>query len=278
MRMVTADQVFAAARSILTGEVVGAHGGAPPSGNAPRFKKQIEILDLPVSAITYREWLELIDAWVKSDQTHHVCTINPEMIMIARRDPNFYHILSRADLTVPDGVGLLWAARRLGTPLPERVTGSDGVPLIAQTAAERGWRIYLLGAAPGVADKAAAVLRKRHPALQIVGTYSGSPAPGEEDAIVERVNASGADILFVAFGAPNQDKWIARNLPRLCVKMAMGVGGSLDFVAGVLPRAPELFQRFGLEWLYRLYLQPWRIGRMLRLPRFVLAVLLDKDR
>jgi N-acetylglucosaminyldiphosphoundecaprenol N-acetyl-beta-D-mannosaminyltransferase len=243
-----------------------------------RFEKRIKILGLPVSAITYGEWMELIDAWVKSDpvrqhMAHHVCTINPEMIMIAQRDPNFYNILSRADLTVPDGVGLLWAARQSGKPLPERVTGSDGVPLIAQTAAERGWRIYLLGAAAGVADKAAEVLRAKHPDLQIVGTYSGSPAPEEEDSIVERVNASGADILFVAYGAPNQDKWIARNLPRLRVKMAMGVGGSLDFVAGVLPRAPESFRRFGLEWLYRLYLQPWRIGRMLRLPRFVIAVL-----
>ncbi len=120
------------------------------------------------------------------------------------------------------------------------------------------------------------MLQARHPALQIAGVYSGSPAPDEEDEIVERVNASDADILFVAYGAPEQDKWIARNLPRLNVKMAMGVGGSLDFVAGVIPRAPMTFQRLGLEWLYRLYLQPKRIIRMLRLPRFVLAVLLKE--
>jgi N-acetylglucosaminyldiphosphoundecaprenol N-acetyl-beta-D-mannosaminyltransferase len=164
----------------------------------------------------------------------------------------------------------------MGKPLPERVTGSDGVPLIAAEAAKRGWRIYLLGAAPGVADQAAEVLRTHNPALQIAGVYSGSPAPEEEDAIVERINAANADILFVAYGAPEQDKWIARNLPRLRVKMAMGVGGSLDFVAGVVPRAPQAFQRLGLEWLYRLYLQPWRIVRMMRLPRFVLAVLLSR--
>ena len=227
-----------------------------------------------MSAITYAEWLTLIGEWVCGNQPHHVCTINPEMIMIAQRDPNFHNILSRADLTVPDGVGLLWAAKQLGKPLPERVTGSDGVPLIAAEAAKRGWKLYLLGAAPGVADKAAEVLRTRHPELQIVGVYGGSPAPDEEDAIVARVNAANADILFVAYGAPNQDKWIARNLPRLHVKMAMGVGGALDFVAGVIPRAPQTFQRFGLEWLYRLYLQPWRIVRMMRLPRFMLAVLM----
>ncbi len=273
MRMVTADQVVAAAKAILNGESVGTWRATPLP--TPPFDKHIRILGLPVSAITYAEWLDLIDQWMQSDQPHHVCTINPEMIMIARQDVNFHNILSRADLTVPDGVGLLWAARRIGQPLPQRVTGSDGVPLIAAHAAERGWRIYLLGAAPGVADQAAAVLRQRHPALQIVGTYGGSPSPDEEDAIVARINAVDADILFVAYGAPDQDKWIARNLPRLNVKMAMGVGGSLDFVAGVIPRAPQSFQRLGLEWLYRLYLQPWRIKRMLRLPRFMLAVLMD---
>ncbi len=276
MRMVTADQVVAAAKAMLSGESVGAWR-AMPLPTTSTFDKQIRILGLPISAITYAEWLSLIDQWVQSGQPHHVCTINPEMIMIARQDVNFHNILSRADLTVPDGVGLLWAARQIRQPLPQRVTGSDGVPMIAAEAAERGWRIYLLGAAPGVADQAAAVLRQRHPALQIVGVYSGSPAPDEEDEIVARINAADADILFVAYGAPEQDKWIARNLPRLQVKMAMGVGGSLDFVAGVIPRAPMSFQRLGLEWLYRLYLQPWRIKRMLRLPRFMLAVLMESN-
>jgi N-acetylglucosaminyldiphosphoundecaprenol N-acetyl-beta-D-mannosaminyltransferase len=198
--------------------------------------------------------------------------------MIARSDPNFHNILSRAAVCVPDGVGLLWAARHLGRSLPERVTGSDGVPMIAARAAQRGWRLFFLGAATGVAEKAATALRGQYPALQIVGIHAGSPAPEEEDAIVERVNSSGADILFVAYGAPEQDKWIARNLPRLRVTMAMGVGGSFDFIAGVIPRAPHWMRRSGLEWLYRLYLQPWRIRRMLRLPRFVLAVLFSEKR
>ena len=275
MRMVTVDQVVAAAKALLNNDPnVGATWQVAPT---PTYDQQIRILGLPVSAITYEEWLPLIDQWVKSGQPHHVCTINPEMIMIARQDVNFHNILSRADLTVPDGVGLLWAARRRGQPLPQRVTGSDGVPLIAAEAAQRGWRIYLLGAAPGIADQAATVLRQRHPSIQIVGTFSGSPAPDEEDEIVARINAANADILFVAYGAPDQDKWIARNLPRLNVKMTMGVGGSLDFIAGIIPRAPLSFQRLGLEWLYRLYLQPWRIKRMLRIPRFMLAVLMEKN-
>lgn len=235
---------------------------------------RIHILGTPVDALTYDDWLDLIGQWVAADdRARQVCTTNPEFVMMAQRDPNFRNILDRADLCVPDGVGLLWAARRLGTPLPGRVTGSDGLPIIAERAAQTGWRIFLLGAAPGVADEAAAVLRDRYPGVQIVGTYSGSPAPEDEDAIVRRVNDSHADLLFVAYGAPQQDKWIARNLPRLHVVMAMGVGGSLDFIAEVVPRAPQWMRNAGLEWLYRLYLQPSRIGRMTRLPRFVLAVL-----
>jgi N-acetylglucosaminyldiphosphoundecaprenol N-acetyl-beta-D-mannosaminyltransferase len=238
---------------------------------------RIHMLGLPVDGITYDQWLSTIGDWVQTARRcHHVCTVNPEFMMIARDDPNFRNILRRADLCVPDGGALLWAARRQGNPLPERVTGSDGVPRIAECAAQEGWKLFFLGAAAGVADKAADSLRAKHPALKIVGTHSGSAAAEEEDAIVKMVNNSGADILFVAFGAPVQDKWIARNLPRLQVKMAMGVGGSFDFIAGVVPRAPLWMQRRGLEWLYRLYKQPWRFRRMAtRLPYFVLAVLLQ---
>ncbi len=234
---------------------------------------RLEVLGLPVDGITYAQWFDLIDTWIAQDTARHVCTTNPEFIMIARDDVNFAHILHRADVCVPDGVGLLWAARRLGHVLPERVTGSDGVPRIAEQAAKRGWKLFFLGAAEGIAHQAAETLRARYPALQIVGVYSGSPAPEDEDNIVQRVNTSGADILFVAYGAPQQDKWIARNLPRLQVKMAMGVGGSFDFIAGIVPRAPLWMQHAGLEWLFRLIRQPWRIKRMMRLPRFVLAVL-----
>ena len=310
MKMVTPDHVVTAARRLLdaarvergegsivaeqatdggaqaesyAGTLVGAQHAAPLhpvrlTNDKPDSVEQIDILGIPVSAVTYDQWMRLIGEWVREEggRLHHVCTVNPEMVMIAQGDFKFRIILQRADLTVPDGVGLLWAARHLGRPLPERVTGSDGVPWIAAEAARQDWRIFLLGAAPGVADRAADVLRERSPGVPIVGTFAGSPAPDEEDAIVERVNASGADILFVAYGAPEQDKWIARNSPRLNVKMAMGVGGSLDFVAGVIPRAPISMQRMGLEWLYRLYLQPSRIGRMMRLPRFVLAVLLKR--
>jgi N-acetylglucosaminyldiphosphoundecaprenol N-acetyl-beta-D-mannosaminyltransferase len=195
--------------------------------------------------------------------------------MIAQQDVNFRNILKRADLCIPDGIGLLWASRWVGQPLPERVTGSDGVPFIAKHASEQGWKLFFLGAAEGIAEKAANILREQYPNLQIVGTYAGSPSAEDEDELVEMVNASGADILFVGYGAPKQDKWIARNTPRLSVKMAMGVGGAFDFIAGIIPRAPQWMQNMGLEWLYRLYRQPWRIKRMMRIPRFMLAVLMQ---
>lgn len=275
IRMVTPEQILAAADTLLNNR---SDTDIPVELTAElTAKKRLHILDIPVDCVTYDDWLARINEWVQSNaRCRQVCTVNPEFLMIARQDVNFRNILQRADLCVPDGIGLLWAARRRGIRLPERVTGSDGVPKIAQAAAKNGWRLFLLGAAPGVADKAADVLRSRYPGVEIVGTYGGSPASEDEDAIVERVNASGADILFVAYGAPEQDKWIARNLPRLKPKMAMGIGGSLDFVAGIVPRAPLWMQRAGLEWLFRLYLQPRRIGRMMRLPRFVVAVLLEE--
>ncbi len=276
MRMVTAQDVIDHALDMLNDKAANITGN-PPEAVPLRPFERLSILSVPVDAVTYSQWLAMIGQWVKSAASaRHVCTVNPEFLMIAQHDPNFFNILNRADLCVPDGVGLLWAAKHLGHELPERVTGSDGLPRIAERAAVEGWRLFFLGAGPEVAQKAADVLVERHPALQIVGIYEGSPAPEEEDAIIERINASAADILFVAYGAPVQDKWIARNLPRLQVRMAMGVGGAFDFIAGVIPRAPLWMQQAGLEWLYRLYLQPWRIRRMLRLPRFVIAVLLQR--
>jgi exopolysaccharide biosynthesis WecB/TagA/CpsF family protein len=278
MRMVTPKDVLAAVE-----EVWGAEP-APPSHLPPLSmgegeRRTVNILGIPVDDVTFGELLDRIGGWVREDgPPRQIATANPEFIMAAQRDVNFHNILRRAHLVLPDGVGLLWAARRLGTPLRERVTGSDGVPRIAERAAREGWRLFFLGAGESIAERAAKILATRHSGLQVVGAYAGSPAADEEDAIVERVRRSGADILFVAYGAPAQDKWIARNLPRLGVSVAMGVGGALDFVAGVTRRAPIWMQRLGLEWLHRLLSEPWRWRRQTRLPRFVIAVLLSSLR
>ncbi|MYH61913.1 MAG: WecB/TagA/CpsF family glycosyltransferase [Caldilineaceae bacterium SB0675_bin_29] len=171
-----------------------------------------------------------------SQPTRQVCTVNPEFIMTARRHPTFAQILAAADLCTPDGVGVLWAARRAGVRLNERVTGSDGIYRLCERAAAQGWRVFFLGAAPGIAERAAAELARLH---------------------------------------PRQDIWIHQHREELPVAVALGIGGAFDFVAGITPRAPFWLRRLGLEWLYRLARQPWRWRRMAALPLFALLVLLQ---
>jgi len=235
--------------------------------------RSLYILGVRVDDVTTSEALDLIEQFIAERTPRQICTVNPEFVMRAQQDDIFRQVINDAALCLPDGVGLLWAARRLGRRLRERVAGSDMVWRIAERASQLGWRMYLLGAAPGVAEKAAQVLQARYPALNIVGTFAGSPAPAEEDAIVARICAAQPDVLLVAYGAPAQDVWIARNQSRLQVPVTMGVGGSLDFVAGVARRAPTWMQRIGLEWLHRLIHEPWRWRRQLALPRFVWRVL-----
>ncbi len=214
------------------------------------------------------EALAHIEQMIAQGGPHQVVTVNPEFIMRAQEDAHFGRVLEEAALAIPDGQGLLWAARVLGRPLRERVAGSDMAPALAALSAARGYRLYLLGAAPGVAECAAAILSERHPGVRIVGAYAGSPSLAEEEAIVARIVAARPDILFVAYGAPAQDLWIHRNQPRMRVPVAIGVGGTLDFIAGVRKRAPVWMQRRGLEWLFRLLQEPRRWRRMLALPRF----------
>ena len=236
--------------------------------------ERVEILGTKVDPTTYGEALARIQSFVQRGGVHQVVTVNPEFVMRARWDEPFHQVLNDADLALADGIGLVWAARLLGHCLPARVAGSDLVPHIAQHAAELGWRLYLLGAPHGVAERAAQVLKDRYPGLQVAGTYAGSAAPEMEEALVGRIRAAAPDVLFVAYGAPAQDMWIARNLSSLGVPVAMGVGGAFDFIAGRAKRAPRWVQRLGLEWLHRLIHQPWRWRRMLALPRFAWALLL----
>jgi N-acetylglucosaminyldiphosphoundecaprenol N-acetyl-beta-D-mannosaminyltransferase len=242
----------------------------------------VTILGIPVHNVTYAETLGLIEQYVAEGGRHQICTANPEFVMAAQSDVEFARVLKAADLVLPDGVGLVWASRWLAwRPRPEsqravlreRVAGSTLVWRLAELAAARGWRVYFLGAAEGVAARAAATLCERFPGLVVAGAYAGSPRPEEEGVIVERVRAAGPHLLLVAYGAPQQDKWVARNAAGLKVPVMMGVGGSLDFIAGVAVRAPGWMQSLGLEWLHRLLLQPWRWRRMLALPKFVWRVL-----
>lgn len=234
------------------------------------------ILGVRVDNVNYNQALSLIESFIESRTPHQVVTVNPEFIVAAQSDEDFRTILNASSLALPDGVGLLWAARLLGHPLQERVTGVDTLQRLAALAARKGYRLFLLGAAPGVAVETAARLCQTYPGVTIVGTHAGSPAPAEEDEIVRLIQRARPDILFVAYGAPAQDKWIARNLERLGVPVAMGVGGAFDFISGRAKRAPRWVQRLGLEWLHRLCHQPWRWRRMLALPKFVWLVIRER--
>lgn len=236
--------------------------------------QRVEILGVPVSGYTYETWLAQIDNWLTNEpnQVHQICTVNPEFLVMAQSDPAFFDLLNRVSMCVPDGVGLLWAARQLKEALPGRVTGSDGIPQLAKYGSSRGWRVFFLGAAEGIAEQAVQKLLADYPDLQVSGMYAGSPSAEDAPAIIEMVNNSQTDILLVAYGAPRQDLWIDKYKDQLNVTVALGVGGAFDFIAGIVPRAPHWMRRLGIEWLFRLYKQPWRWRRMLRLPLFMWLV------
>jgi len=235
--------------------------------------RSIDVLGIRVDDVTVDEALDFVASRIAARAPCQIATVNPEFVMAAQSDAVFRDVLSHTALNLPDGIGVIWAARRLGRPLRERVSGVDVVERVAQRAGREGWKIFLLGAGEGVAQKVAEVWRSRYPGIGMAGTYGGSPRRDEEDEIVERVRAASPGVLFVAYGAPAQDIWIARNWERLNVPVAMGVGGALDFIAGITRRAPRWMQRSGLEWLHRLIRQPWRWRRMRALPRFAWRVL-----
>jgi N-acetylglucosaminyldiphosphoundecaprenol N-acetyl-beta-D-mannosaminyltransferase len=239
------------------------------------------VLGVRVDRVSQLQALDLVDQMIAlfraSGNTlpcQQIVTVNTEFVMAAQKNIEFRQTINNAALVVADGIGVVWATRFVGFPTPERITGTDTLVALAKRCAERGYRLYLLGAAPGVAEQTGVCLQSLAPGLQIAGTYAGTPALAEEDAIIERIHAANTDVLCVAYGAPSQELWIYRNLPRLPAAVAIGVGGAYDFLSGRQRRAPRAMQRIGLEWLYRLYREPWRWKRMLAIPRFMLLVLL----
>lgn len=243
--------------------------------------KDTTILGVRVDDVTYAEVCERVAAWVAQDGPHQIATVNPEFIMLARRDPHFYKTLQRTALNVPDGIGVLYAARRLGQPLRQRVAGIDLMQCLCERAAQQGWRVFLLGAGLGVAELAAAKLGQQHPGLLVVGTHAGSARPEDRDEIIARVQQTQPQLLFVAYGAPAQDNWLAENLGKIATGHAvvgMGVGGSFDFIVGTQQRAPKWVQRVGFEWLDRLLRDPKRWRRQMALPQFAALVMLESFR
>lgn len=228
-----------------------------------------DILGVGFDDLTVEEAAERAAAFLEEEGVRYVVTPNPELVDRARREEPYRAALNGADLVLPDGIGVVYAAKLLGRPLKGRCPGIDFAARLMESMARGGKRLYLLGAKPGVAETAAARLEARYPGLVVCGTHDGYFQ--EDGPVAEEIRNSGADAVFVCLGAPKQEYWMVKNGPATGAKLLAGLGGSLDVFAGVVERAPESWQKLGLEWLYRLFREPRRIGRMARLPLFLAA-------
>lgn len=226
-----------------------------------------DVLGVAFDALTLTEAEERADALLRARKGGYIVTANPEIVLHSRDDAAYAAAVNGADLVLADGVGDLYAARILGTPLPERVAGSDLTPRLLSRLAERGGSVFLYGARPGVAERAGEALRSACPGLRIAGTENGYIS--DETALFTALDKEQPDLLLLGLGVPRQELWMAQNRQRTNAVM-IGVGGLLDVFAGDIPRAPEAWQKLGLEWLYRLLREPKRIKRMIRLPKILL--------
>ncbi len=237
----------------------------PPDADRHLDRRRLDLGPLGVDPVTQEGALDRIEALVRAGRGGRVFTPNVDHVVIAERHAEFREAYAAAELSLADGMPILWAARLLGAPLPAKVSGSDLLVPLVERAAARGWRVYLVGAAPGVAAEAATRLTARFPGLTIVGVDSpfvklDGPDP-EGEAALSRVAAARADLVLIAFGAPKQELWMHRNRAAFGAAVAVGVGASLDFVAGRIRRAPRWMQRAGLEWSWRLLREPRRLWR-----------------
>ena len=246
----------------------------------------MDILSVRVDNITYQDALEAAKNLIDAGGKHYIVTPNPEIIVRAQKDKEFRRILNQSSLSIPDGVGVVWAAKILGQPLSERVAGVDFLEGLAALAAEHGYSLFLLGGGEGVAEGVSKKFKAQSSKFKIdtaagpVLNQDGKPVNNEETEkekeVIEKINQFRPDILIVGFGAPKQEKWIARNLPKLNVKLAIGVGGALDYISGEKPRAPTWVQKIGLEWFFRLITEPARFKRQSALPYFGYLVLTER--
>lgn len=270
-------------------------------------RQSFEILGTKIDTLTNKEAVSRFSELLEMKSPSLVCTPNPEFLITALGDKKFADILNiNSRLNIPDGIGLLWAGKFLSlrtpknalakpivfiqwltsiliipifpnffrSPIPEKISGSDFVWDIARIAAQRKVKLFLLGGAATVPERAALKLQTDIPDLRIAGVHSGTPNETEE--IISAVNNSKAEILLVCFGAPKQEKWLADNLARTSCKIGVGLGGTFDFIAGERTRAPKLMQKLGLEWLYRLLTEPKRIKRQFAIPKFLWLILKEK--
>lgn len=240
------------------------------------MQAKVNVLGIPVDSISMESAVAKIEAFIQEASPHLIATANAEMVMLAQQDNELMDILQHASLVVPDGAGVVWAARYQGNEVRERVAGFDLTQRLLAEAAIKGYRVYFFGAGPGIAEQAKQTAEACYPGIHIVKTRDGYFTEADEAEIIEDIVSMQPHILLAALGVPKQEKWLMRNLNKLQVPVAIGVGGTLDVMAGTVKRAPLWMQQANLEWLYRLLKQPQRAIRMLALPRFVLKVIMDK--
>ena len=237
---------------------------------------RIDVLGVGFDHMTMEEAVDRAMELMHGEGTHVVVTPNPEIVEICRQEPAAKKAVNGADLVLPDGIGVIKGAAMLGTPLKEKIPGIEFAGHLMERMAGEGLSLYLLGAKPGVAEQAAEKLAAQYHGLKIAGTHDGYFK--EDGPIVEAIAATGADCVFVCLGAPKQELWMRKNGPATGARLLCGLGGSLDVFAGVVERAPKFWCDHGLEWFYRLCKEPRRIGRMMKLPLFLVHVKQEKKK
>ena len=237
---------------------------------------RINIMGVGFDSLTLEEAVERALSLMSERRAAYVVTPNPEIVMTCWENPDAMEAVQNADLVLPDGVGVVYGAKILGTPLKGKLPGIDFATELMRRMAASGGRVFLLGAKPGIAEMAGERMKTLFPGLVICGTHDGYFK--EDGPVIEEIRALKPDLLLVCLGAPKQELWMRRNAPQLPVGLMAGLGGSLDVFAGPVKRAPVFFQRLGMEWFYRLMKEPWRIKRMMKLPKFLFACIRKKFR
>ncbi len=248
--------------------------------------QKLTILGVSIDRVDMKEAISRVADALKFAKKFFIVTPNSEIVVTANKDEDLFEIIKSADMVVPDGIGLVLASRIMKKPLKERVTGIDLMDNLLKFSAENGYRVYLIGGKEKIASTAAKNIKIKYPDIIIAGTHhgyfkgahTGNTDHQEEKEVINHINETNPDLVFVALGAPKQEKFISYNLNNINAKVFMGVGGSLDVYAGTVKRAPEIYQKMGLEWAYRAVKEPWRIKRLGAIPVFVMKVLVKRDK
>jgi N-acetylglucosaminyldiphosphoundecaprenol N-acetyl-beta-D-mannosaminyltransferase len=239
------------------------------------LRNTVEIVGIRIDKVDFSEAQSKVNEFLDGDRLNMIFTPNSEILLDAVKDRELGDILNEAQLVIPDGIGVVIASKFYGTPLKERVTGVDLSAKILEFGASKGSKLFLLGATQASLELAAEKIKEKYKGINVVGIRNGYFSEEDEEQIIEEIINSHADILFVGLGAPKQEKFINKYKDKLDVKIAIGIGGGIDIIAGTVKRAPEFFQKAGLEWFYRLLKQPSRFIRMTKLPKFILLALFD---